>query len=424
MRVLWLTGSNTLEKRSKSGDSYNGGGWVASLHRLLVQREGISLGVAYLSHDEKKAFKIDETAYYPIQIKALSKFEKLWRYYGGYKKIDDNAYVEQIQDVINIFHPDVVHLFGIENPMATILGRTEVPVVVHLQGLLGPCDTAFFPQGFNKWTLLYPFSKQEWIIRNGNIFAKNDIHVKGIYEKRLFEKMEFCMGRTKWDFQVSRLMSPKSNYYHVDEVLRESFYKYAGMWVNQKRGKFIVISTLSETMYKGLDLILKTARLLKQETRVPFEWHVVGINSDSRFIKQFEYVTEIESSEVSIKYLGVLDEEVLCERLLESNVFVHPSYIDNSSNSVCEAQMLGMPVIATYVGGLPSLIDNGIDGILVPANAPYELAYILKKMNASREEMSKMGQCAYNTALRRHDKEKIINDLIHTYHSVISNSIS
>lgn len=60
-----------------------------------------------------------------------------------------------------------------ENQLATILGKTKIPIVVHLQGLLAPYDNAFFPVDFNKNSFIWPFSKNEWLIRNGYIFAKN-----------------------------------------------------------------------------------------------------------------------------------------------------------------------------------------------------------------------------------------------------------
>lgn len=69
-----------------------------------------------------------------------------------------------------------------------------------------------------------------------------------------------------------------------------------------------------------------------------------------------------------------MNSDKLVELLLESDLYVHTAYIDNSPNAICEAQYLGMPIIATYVGGVPSLIEQGKDGVLIPANDPFMLA--------------------------------------------------
>lgn len=55
-------------------------------------------------------------------------------------------------------------------------------------------------------------------------------------------------------------------------------------------------------------------------------------------------------------------------------MYVHPAYIDNSPNALCEAMLLGVPCIASYVGGIPSIIQNEVSGLLAPANEPYYLA--------------------------------------------------
>ena len=358
------------------------------------------------------------TYYYPIYHKPQSIFGKLRTYYGGYKRIDDNAFVPQIQKVISDFKPDVIHLFGMENPMATILRKTAIPIVVHLQGLLAPCDVAFFPVGLNKSSFLWPFSKEEWLLRNGSVYAKNSIHVKGIRERMLFKRVDYVMGRTDWDYEVSQLLAPHSRYFHVDEVIRPCFYERAGSWKVKARGKLVVISTISQTIYKGLDLILKTASLLEEETDIDFEWLVVGVSSGSNYVRFFEKNVGVKTSKV--RYLGVLNAEQLRDSLLESDVYVHPSYIDNSPNSVCEAQLLGMPVIATGVGGVPSLVTHKVTGLLVPANAPYELAYWIMHVTKEKAMAGEMGRKAANVAWKRHDRDVIVKQLLQTYNTILN----
>lgn len=423
MRILWLSGNAGLfvNKKQRTGGGYNGSGWIPSLQKLIISVPENKLALAYISHTFHSKEKQNDTIYYSVYDPPFNGFQKIKKYYGGYKRYNPKKYLNQIEDIIKDFNPDIIHLFGLENPLAAILGNTSIPVVVHLQGLLGPCNNAFFPVGFNKSSFIFPFTIKEWILRNGYIFAKNSIHVRGEIESSIFKKVRYVMGRTKWDFQVSQLMAPQTKYFHVDEVLREPFYEHAGKWKYHKAQELKIITTISNTIYKGLDTVLKTAKILKAHSNIPFKWQIIGISSKDPLVPFFERRLNITSKEVNIAYVGVLDASQLCNKLFDSHVYVHPSYIDNSPNSICEAQIVGIPVIGTYVGGIPSLITNEQTGFLVPANAPYELAYLLKKCYYEPELFSNIGKQGYLDAFQRHNKSKILKDLTDTYHNIINN---
>jgi glycosyltransferase involved in cell wall biosynthesis len=80
--------------------------------------------------------------------------------------------------------------------------------------------------------------------------------------------------------------------------------------------------------------------------------------------------------------------------------------------------LLGLPVIATCLGGIPSLVTHKENGLLVPANAPYELCYWLQHLCQHPEMMLRLGSAARKTALVRHSKEKIVSELLNVYHQV------
>ncbi|MFT4203278.1 MAG: glycosyltransferase [Chitinophagaceae bacterium] len=420
MKVLWLSPNSGLLYGDVRHGSYNGEGWVVSLQKILQESfKDIHLGMVFVSDRYQTSVEKDGTTYFPVFSRKKSRLEKVLEYYGGYKKVDDNKYVSQLRDIVKNFKPDVIHLFGMESPFSSCLGKLGVPVVVHLQGILGPYDNAFFPVDINKSSFLFPITLKEWVLRNGYIYAKNSIKVRGNIEKRHFKLVRYVMGRTDWDFQVSRLLAPQSEYYHVDEVLRSDFYTNMGKWQSKQRGKFKIISVISETIYKGLDVILKTAHLLKTNTNIDFDWHVVGIKRNARMVHFFEKSVGVKSSDVNIIYKGVLTKEELCMSTLDADLYVHPSYIDNSPNSLCEAQLLGLPVIATNVGGVSSLIEHNKSGLLVPANAPFELAFYIKEIIENKELAKGLGEEAFYRASKRHNKITIGESLIRAYKACI-----
>jgi glycosyltransferase involved in cell wall biosynthesis len=159
---------------------------------------------------------------------------------------------------------------------------------------------------------------------------------------------------------------------------------------------------------------LKTADILKRFTNVEFEWNIFGVNEYDFWIKKLR----INSEKVNIKFKGIADALILINNLLDSDLFVHPSYIDNSPNSICEAQILGMPIISTNVGGISSLIDDGKTGLLIPSNDPYQLAAKILELNNNRDLAIKLGANARIEALKRHNKDTITENLLSIYKNV------
>ena len=417
MRILWI--SSTFNPRLQQTDSdYNGGGWISSLQRLLVCQEDIQLAIAYCSETRQLPVTVHDTTYYAVYVRPQSSFQKLKLYYGGYRNIDDTPLQSQLQDIVKDFRPDLIQVFGIEDPLATVVHVTDVPCVIHLQGILGPISKAYFPPGTNMSTLLRPFSVREAILRNGLGYAKRYMDVRAKREERLFQAMKYCMGRTEWDWQVTRLLSPGSTYLHCGEVLRDAFYRNAGKWTAPPSSPFRIVSTISETFYKGLDFILNTACLLKEHTPLKFQWLIVGMQEHSLYQRIIERIQRVQSATVDVEYCGVLTEHELADLLLSVHVYVHASYIDNSSNSLCEAQMLGVPVIGTYVGGIPSLVKHGETGYLVPTNAPYDLAHLLCELHDHPDRAAAISANAAQTARCRHDKQQIVDELLSNYRQI------
>lgn len=419
MKVLWLSVNPGLYGVSGGNASaYNGGGWVSSLQTQFAGDRDLEIAIAFTTGQQLPQKKEANFTYYPI-ICHQNILQKIREYYGGYKHPDVEAFVADLNDVVGDFCPGIIHVFGIENPLANYLGKTDIPQIVHLQGILSQVANAFWPEGFNELTFLRKPSIREWLFRNGFVYAYKSMCARAARERMLLGRAEYIMGRTLWDKNVAGQQAPKAKYYHVDEVLRPVFYKHQGEWTSQSRDVFRIVSVISGTMYKGLDFILKTAKSLAEASFV-FEWNVVGVSPSDRLVKAFEEVLGIRSDKVNVRYCGVMSAEQICDLELQSSAYVHPSYIDNSPNSLCEAQLLGMPVVATYVGGIPSLLENCEPFQLVPANGVCELTSGILKVAEDPALATSIGRAGYEVARKRHDKAAIKKDLISVYNSVIN----
>ena len=148
---------------------------------------------------------------------------------------------------------------------------------------------------------------------------------------------------------------------------------------------------------------------------LPFEWKVFG-NVAPKF---FEKITSIKTEDAGVTLAGVATAAQLVDAMGHASMYIHPSYIDNSPNSVCEAQLLGAAVVATSVGGVPSLIEDGQTGFLVRKGNHEEMAERIVAMYRNKELLRRVGRQARAVALERHDRAKIAADLLEIYRKIV-----
>lgn len=413
MKVLWLTVTPSKYKPLEFG--YNGRGWIESLQTLVENStENIQLGIAFPHSTDNQKVVESNVTYYPIK-RVVPRNILNWIISNWAAKIEEEDEFIQLRTIIEDFNPDIIHIYGTESWMCKAIEITNIPCLVHLQGLMLPYLNVYVPNGISTYQII----SHSWIeFLKGISFWHNSAEFKkmSIREYTYLKKISWFMGRTTWDHGISKFLSPKSTYFHVDEVLRESFYD-ASPWTYKDSEKIIITSTLSDTLYKGLDLVIKTAKLLTNEG-IKFEWRVIGIKDASRTALLFKKKFHITYDQLNIKLMGIKEAKEIVRLLSETKLYIHPSHIDNSPNSLCEAQLMGVPIIATNVGGVSSLIQDGVDGYLVPANDPYFLASRIVELSNSPACITKFSEYARINAKKRHSKETILNDLVHTYQLV------
>jgi glycosyltransferase involved in cell wall biosynthesis len=119
--------------------------------------------------------------------------------------------------------------------------------------------------------------------------------------------------------------------------------------------------------------------------------------------------------EENICFLGTLDEKEMCEQYLRANVFVLPSAIENSPNSLGEAMILGTPVVVSDVGGVKNMIRHMEEGYIYQHDAPYMIAYYVEKYFEMKESAEQMTNRAREHAAEIFHVKKNIDDLIKIY---------
>ena len=145
----------------------------------------------------------------------------------------------------------------------------------------------------------------------------------------------------------------------------------------------------------------------------------IKISSYGKYLKELIKRYNLQDSVV---FTGLLDEKQMCERYLRSHVFVCPSSIENSPNSLGEAMIFGVPCVASDVGGVTDLLTHKEEGFVYQTDAPYMLAYYVCEIFANDELALQFSVKARGHAMRTHDREMNNQAMVSIYKNIISNS--
>ena len=142
----------------------------------------------------------------------------------------------------------------------------------------------------------------------------------------------------------------------------------------------------------------------------------VGGNGEISRLQKF--IAEHDLQDM-VKYSGWISGEDKKQLLQSTDIFLLPSHDENLPVSVLEAMSYGIPVITTPVGGIPEVIKDEHNGLLVTPGDPTELDQAMKKLIASPELRRKMS--ANNLIdIQEFFPEKIMRQLQQIYESVLS----
>lgn len=391
IRLLILAGTPGLYGNN---NPYNGGGWIASLEKELLERhsEELELGLAWPT-DRSFADVVDGVKYYGIL-----KESKIFIH----AQSKERNYCSAISKVIEDYNPDVILCFGTENVLALVDTLTDIPVLIHMQGILNAYFETWMPVGLTWKKYIWNNPRQIITYLSLKVMLRREI--------KAMKACRYFLGRTTWDKQISTLVSPNAQYHYCSEMLRRVIYDSKKTWHPQNHSSIKIVSVISGAPYKGGDVILRAARILKSIANVEFQWEVYGVSKNNMML--WEKLTGIKSEDVSVAVRGVIDAKGLVDTLTSADVCVHPSYIENSPNTVCEMQVLGCPVIATDVGGTSTLVKDGETGVLIPANDPWKMAALILHLATDKETAAQLGLNARKIALERHNPKKIVSDLM------------
>lgn len=417
MRVLWITNFMLQEQASYLGvKGIVNEGWVKAAAEQMKQKNSditISFATVY-SGSELLSFESHGVSYYlvPLFGKKRETYSKKTEQY--WKEVYTNSKAE------------VVHIHGTEyaHGLAFLNACPQAKVVFSIQGLISVCKD-HYNDGLSRWDILNSVTLGD-IYSHATLFElQRSFAKRGETEKMILKNAHYVIGRTSWDKEQVLNINPGLHYFFCNETLRQPFYNNSWSYSNCKKHSIF----FSQATYplKGFHMLLKAMPNIIREYP-DAHIYVAGNNETAaKTIKQkltlsgygkiLRGLIKKHSLEDRITFMGALSAEEMCKAYLQSNVFVCCSSIENSPNSVCEAQILGVPCVAPFVGGVPDMIEIKKTGLIYDYKDTCMLAAAIKSIFALKETVNTLP--GKEIAHLRHDPIKNATDLIEIYRTIL-----
>ncbi len=383
MKILWLAPIPYIDIHIDS--NIHPAPWILELANSLVE-SGIELTIINYNRNikkpvEKKKYKDINLVYVKtpnIKIDIITFYAYRIKIVKNYLKNIENDY-------------DLLHIHGTEHQYEAMANELKIPKLISIQGIMNECIKVLsIKSNFKQYV--------SW-------------KISCFYEKKFIPKYHYFSCRTNWDKSYIRKHAPNAEIYEIWEMIRENFFHN-----HYSNNKNTILFVGGKNPIKGLKelLIIYNNSLQKMGLKII----VLGNCQNNDVIKLIKKnnLTNIDVSNIDCR--GMQEAKGMIKAYSESFCLVHPTYIDNSPNSICEAQLAGLPVIATDVGGVSTLIENRVTGILIQRGSEHIESSIKTLLNDDIF-WKKISKNSRNISRERHNPNKIVNQTIDMYSKII-----
>lgn len=415
MKIMWLTmmtqvlGLSQSEKEVKTS-----GGWITATAKNLEEFDDVEkFIIVSINRDIKEEKKV-------VDGKKVVYFVRANQVATGRDKVLE----EKLSKIIAEETPDVIDVQGTEFSFGESLLNCKVncPVCVTLQGLAGACADVYV-KGMPLKELLFGRSMHDNKRLGGLLERKILMHLRAIKTDRIIKKVKYCIGRTHFDKAEAEKINPAIKYFSCNRILRSDFYSYE--WDIEKADKHKLFGIRSEIPYKGLHYAVKVIAKLKEKypdvvLEVPGGLKVDAPSSSiASYPKYINKLLDEYGVRENIKFLPSLNPQEIAEHMMSSRAFYQYSVIENSPNSLAEAQVMGVPSVASDVGGTSSYAEDSVSGLLFEVDNIDDCAEKISRIFEDDDLCLSLSQNGRKVAEERHDIKVNTEKLISIYREII-----
>jgi glycosyltransferase involved in cell wall biosynthesis len=240
--------------------------------------------------------------------------------------------------------------------------------------------------------------------RSFKIFKVLDSFIYSRYYKIICVSKQVQVALVEWLPNLKRKSVVISNAVPVSDLSNGSIVK-----------KYDILFVGRLTKAKGVDILFKAIRILKEKYQMDIKTAIVGKGHLEEELKELVMELGIERE---VEFLGVRRD---IEKLMKSTkLFVLPSRWEGLPLTILEAMSSGAGIIATKVGSIPEVIQNGKEGILIFPEDSETLAGAIAELLQDRELRVKLSINAYKKVKEKYSIEVYTKNILGFYKSLIA----
>ena len=411
------------------------------LNEIVCGEYRISGGISWISSSLESWYKRNEDKIYVLFPQCEAR-ESLWceienvQFIGFYQ--DKKWPWERSEKVVELFNaileeiqPDIIQIWGTEYAhsvdMVSAAGeRYKDHIVVHIQGLISVYARYYMAD--LPWQIRCGFTFRDFF-RGDNIWMQQRKYaLRGKNEIELLRKVNHVMGRTDWDNAHCLAINPTLNYYYCNETMRKEFGERA--WSIGTIERYTIFITQGGYPIKGFHYFLEALKILVKkfpQLRVRVAGRCVLLDekariresSYNRYVRKYIVMNKLEQY---IDFLGYQDAQGMVREFSRANVYVLPSAVENSPNSLAEAMLVGTPAVVADVGGVRSMMEHGKEGFIYPHNDPVLLAHYIERLFLDVKLSEEMASCERKRANSDYDVKKNMDYQLEIYKELSYNN--
>lgn len=334
----------------------------------------------------------------------------------------------RIQGILKDVKPDMIHIFGTEFPHCLAAVRAfhnPQKTLIGIQGLCGEIAKTYragLPENVFKQASFRDVVRQDSMRQRQNKFYQ-----RAENERQALLLTDHITGRTEFDRAETAKINPRANYYLMNETMRQEF--YTGEWKMEQTERHSIFLGQGDYPLKGMHFLLEAMGRLK-ESYPDLKLYVAGnsiISHEtakdkcklSAYGKYLLVLIQLYELQDQVIVLGKLSAEEMKAQFLRSSVFVCPSVMENSPNTIGEAMLLGVPVVASQTGGIPSMVEDCVTGLLFHNEDAEDLADSIDRIWSDQTLVRELSVHERIRASHIHDANKNYERLMEIYREIL-----
>jgi glycosyltransferase involved in cell wall biosynthesis len=302
----------------------------------------------------------------------------------------------RIHQCLREIQPDLIHAFGTEEGYSYAAVTSGYPTLIMIQGII---------------------SKIVKALGGLRAILRTPRHIVPILlEKYTIPHCQTFIAESRFTAGFVREFNPDAAIYLVDTPVRQEFFHLPRVPVPPNEPEILFVGSFARE--KGLELLLQaTAVIVDQFPQVKL--HAVGPYLPHYMTSVLEPLMSRLGIKDQVRFYGFRSAPEIAALMSKVTLLALPSYMDFSPNIIGVAQVAGVPVVASSVGGVPEMIEDGVSGILVESGSPESLAKGILRILTEPSAAAKMATTAQTKAVTERNPENQVQAIVDIYQKML-----